>query len=340
MVENINVSQHLPEDLDQIMEENGFASQLHQLSSADLKYIDMLSIDTSHLERPPTLEEIEEPQYKFEVNLPGDHSGKNTWVYSSELKKVYIKMNKTFIVNVSFNNEQLFNSTYKSLFLRIVPVFLAPEDNHLMVNRCLNHQSSQNESENDHLKYHIAVCKQPSNAQYEGKFDAINYGDRLSIKIPMANTQCRVEETIGLEFLCQNSCTSGINRRCTAMIFALETSDRIIIGKRLLQFKICSCPKRDKEKEEQQIRDANSKRKAEGNLCQSQKKILKAVIKKEFPIHDTKNVSVNYVLPDQKRAEFVQQAVINAIGCFISENPDNQADWLTYKTSLEQHKFG
>lgn len=131
-------------------------------------------------------------------------------------------MNTTFIVNISYNNYLEMNQHPQQLYLRIMPMFVAPEDLHLPVKRCLNHQSNGD----DQLKAHVVLCRQPAHlAIHEGHQDASTYQERLSIKIAMNSQQPRVDETIGLEFFCQNSCTSGINRRCTALLFALETAE-------------------------------------------------------------------------------------------------------------------
>lgn len=57
-------------------------------------------------------------------------------------------------------------------------------------------------------------------------------------------------EPIQLIFTCQNSCSGGMNRRSTSLIFILENAAGVMYGRRVLHFKVCSCPKRDLVKEE------------------------------------------------------------------------------------------
>lgn len=309
---------------------------IRDINSGDLRSFDetMNLLNTSYLTQPPNADEYENESVNFEVNLTGEHSGKNSWVYSSELRKAYIKMEKAFIVRVSYNNDILMNQTPSNLFLRIMAFFTDPEDSHMPVRRCLNHQKN----DTDDRKNHIFKIIQPQEAQYEGSEEKVNYQDRLSIKIPMDSRSCRVEKPIGMEFLCQNSCTSGINRRCTALIFALETEDNRILGKRVLQFKICSCPKRDKDKEEQ---DRGLKRKAEDIPSGSRKKIFKAIVKKEVPSptggeEDIKSLQATFWLPDRESEVLVRKVVINTIGNYIADTPpsDKRLFWEQYRNTL------
>lgn len=72
---------------------------------------------------------------------------------------------------------------------------------------------------------HILKCYHP-HAKYIGSENAQLFGDRLSIVVPLdrptVNESGIASETIKWEFLCQNSCATGINRKSTAVIFTLE----------------------------------------------------------------------------------------------------------------------
>lgn len=100
MVEDVKHIQDLSDDLMGLsqLDSQELNRQLQKIDNVEFLENFLLDTDISHLHKPPTLEEIEETQYRFEVNLPGEHSGKNTWVYSTELKKVFIKMQKGMIL--------------------------------------------------------------------------------------------------------------------------------------------------------------------------------------------------------------------------------------------------
>lgn len=150
-------------------------------------------------------------------------------------------MNTPFTIAISYKNSE-FHQQPSNLYLRIIPVFTEPEDHHVPVNRCKHHSSDINP--------HILACKNQA-ARHDGETSETNYGRRLCAIIPLSSRAPEVTDNITLEFYCQNSCATGINRRATALIFSLETEGKEIVGKRLMYFKVCSCPKRDKVKEEQ-----------------------------------------------------------------------------------------
>lgn len=60
---------------------------------------------------------------------------------------------------------------------------------------------------------------------------------------------------VNYQFMCKNSCPSGMNRRAVDVIFTLEDGCGQVLGRRKLSVRVCSCPKRDKEKEEKEFRE-------------------------------------------------------------------------------------
>lgn len=77
---------------------------------------------------------------------------------------------------------------------------------------------------------HILKCCHP-NTQYVGEESAQVFGQRLSVLVPLdrpvVNDDGHASESLMLEFMCQNSCTTGINRKSTAVVFTLE-NDRLV----------------------------------------------------------------------------------------------------------------
>ena len=53
--------------------------------------------------------------------------------------------------------------------------------------------------------------------------------------------------------MCLGSDVGGINRRPLKVIFTLETSQEVVVGRKVFDVRICSCPKRDKHQEEERI---------------------------------------------------------------------------------------
>jgi hypothetical protein len=182
----------------------------------------------------PSLAEID-TDYRFDVRLPLQNSEKGSWVYSAKLNKIFIKTKYDLNISTVFDNP-----ANEPLFLRamLVPTHIEKAKDSLVL--CPNHRQNQPD-------LHILRCTK-EDCTYEGTENGYYTHDRLSVVAPLSNMASN--EPLCFQFLCQNSCTGGINRRSTSIIFTLENKNREILGKRTKNIKICSCPKRDKEKEE------------------------------------------------------------------------------------------
>lgn len=213
-----------------------------------------------HLNKTPTLDEHHDPVFNFNVDLNGETSGKSSWMFSSRLNKVYVKMGQACTFNISYQA-----LTGHELYVRAMMVCSAPEDMHQPVFRCENHRCSDSSNLKlpDVVKTHVMRCFNPS-AQYVGTEQGVAFKDRLAVIIPLGSTvKDQASLNVSLEFVCQNSCRI-INRRATAIIFTLEDAQGQILGKKSLHLKVCSCPKRDKQKEEESLGPA--KRKSDTHL--------------------------------------------------------------------------
>jgi tumor protein p63 len=74
---------------------------------------------------------------------------------------------------------------------------------------------------------------------------------RHSVVTPIPNNDpggCN-EVALAYKFMDLGSCSGGLNRRETAIVFTLELEDSVI-GRKVLPLRICTCPKRDMEQEE------------------------------------------------------------------------------------------
>lgn len=196
----------------------------------------------------PDLEKVD-CGYNFDVFLNGDS---NNWIYSPDLDKIFIKISSVMNVHLSYR------PLNENLYVRAMILYSNPDDMHLPVKRCPNHSTNDQTSHADH----ILKCCDP-HAEYRGNGDGAVFKDRLSITVPL--TQMNRDDngnasmSIGYEFGCQNSCSRGINRRTTSIMFTLENEQMQILGKRAIQVKVCSCPKRDCDRE---LSEKPSKRKA------------------------------------------------------------------------------
>ncbi|XP_051162743.1 tumor protein p73 [Leptopilina boulardi] len=177
----------------------------------------------------------------FQLMLNQQASTKH-WIYSQSLAKVFINMDE--VLPLRFKWEPAING----LFLRTQMVYVLEQYRSEPVLRCHNHMAM---TRKDHFEVdnltnrHVVRCVD-RNSTYEE-----TQSGHLSIRTPLGTPEVGTAYVpVHFKFLCKNSCTSGMNRRATEMIFTLEDEHQNVLGRRRLQVRICSCPKRDKEKEE------------------------------------------------------------------------------------------
>lgn len=178
--------------------------------------------------------------YSFDMHIdPGENQN---WLFNPKIGKVYIKLNSVMKVALSYKPHGTSN-----LYLRAMILYSSPDDMHLQVKRCANHRVSMDNQgpyklrigsdvfvilkifnfffKQDVPPAHILKCCHP-NTQYIGNENAQVFGQRLSILVPLdrpvVNEEGYASESLMLEFMCQNSCTTGINRKSTAVVFTLE----------------------------------------------------------------------------------------------------------------------
>ncbi|XP_047537919.1 tumor protein 63 isoform X3 [Vanessa atalanta] len=68
-----------------------------------------------------------------------------------------------------------------------------------------------------------------------------------------------VKNAHAFQFVCKNSCSTGINRRPIDVIFTLEDVSGAVLGRHVVGARVCSCPRRDMLADEKQ---AGGKRRA------------------------------------------------------------------------------
>lgn len=205
-----------------------------------------------HWNRHPNLLQIKS-NYDFEVTVSPDNTGV---VYDDE--KLFIKMNSKMTFGVSYREV----NRNEGLWLRAMIVFIKPAEMPSAVKRCANHRTSTASIENPSMTASIIKINDPK-AMYLGTENGETFFERLSVLVPMEKVAYdedgKVVNSVGVEFGCQNSCSSGINRRPTAIVFTLENHNCELLGKSVIEFKVCSCPKRDAEREREPKRKNDSK---------------------------------------------------------------------------------
>lgn len=192
-----------------------------------------------HLSRIPNIGPISSA-YEFEVLVPAD----NNVVFNPP--KLYIKMNSKMTITAAYRQQH----PNEKLLVRAMIIFSQPAEMACPVKRCANHRIISNEPEAKNAS--ILKVNDPK-AIYHGREDGQTFSERLSVVVPLESNELddsgRITQSIGLEFGCQNSCSSGINRKPTSIVFTLENLMGELIGKSAIEFKVCSCPKRDSDRD-------------------------------------------------------------------------------------------
>lgn len=188
------------------------------------------------------------------------------------MDKVFIKMEKTLPLRFTWDPPT------EGLYLRTAMVFMLEQYRSDPVRRCHNHMAPTNivnQNMDEHRIKHVVHCVNHSSSIYEEK------NEHLSILTPLNTPEPgSLYVPVCYKFLCKNSCSSGLNRRPTELVFTLEDYRNHIIGRRKLLVRVCSCPKRDKQKEEAEVAPPPKRKLA----IPAGKKILSSVDKHVFKV--------------------------------------------------------
>lgn len=224
----------------------------------------------AHFYQLPITENLE-TAWDFKIELNAESAGKTSWMYSTKLNKVFVKINTALNVHASYKIVE----PNQVLYVRAMIVYTSNNDLAEPVMKCPNHKAQSNIADPEH----ILRCTVPT-TQYVGVENGKLFMDKLAVIVPM--NEIAHNEPLKLIFTCQNSCSGGMNRKMTSIIFTLENADCRILGRQLMNFKVCSCPKRDREKDEESNTKAlPKKRKAEPAAPSTSKKVAMTIVKQE-----------------------------------------------------------
>ena len=82
---------------------------------------------------------------------------------------------------------------------------------------------------------------------------------RLSVVLPLLHdVPDPSSPSCFIKFMCLGSDAGGPNRRPMQVIFTLENTQCSVLGRDILNIKICCCPKRDKTTEEKKFVTSNT----------------------------------------------------------------------------------
>lgn len=158
--------------------------------------------------------------------------------YSQLLNKLYIAKDIEVEIVFTWNEAQKNDGEIPSQ-IRALCVYEREEDRSKPVQVCSEH-NPRGQADGSLI---ISSCD-------EDRYEFNNRTGRYSLVIPVNAAEDGKKE-ISIKFLCKNSCREGLNRRPTIMLITLENQSEEIIGRVKFGVKICSCPKRDRMKDEE-----------------------------------------------------------------------------------------
>ncbi|XP_069691844.1 uncharacterized protein [Periplaneta americana] len=175
--------------------------------------------------------------HNFQFKVDNSFSGRN-WEYSEDMNKLFINIDT--VIHFGFKCEP---DPY-GFFVRALPVYSGAESFQEPVLRCFDHRINTGPDKEMNMS---VVLSDNSNAIYEQDEASGRVSVKVGLDCPQAGTEWVV---VSFRFMCKNSCVSGMKRRPTEIIFTLEKESGTVVGREKLNVRICSCPKRDKRKEE------------------------------------------------------------------------------------------
>lgn len=212
----------------------------------------------------PSLEEFA-GVYNFSAHVSESNGGngfaRSSYGYSSLLNQVFINIHKLLMVNFNLNHIEGYE---QGLYIRAMPVYSCTDYIRVPVDRCDMHFM---EDDRDRKAHQGNVCRCPNfnnaghvvRAHSSGTMYSYDpQSKRHSVIVPLSKLPAGSRSfTVLYSFSCKTSCPKGMQRRPIKVIFTLETSSGNVMGRCAMSVKICSCPKRDKERMERDTQKDN-----------------------------------------------------------------------------------
>ncbi|XP_071479682.1 tumor protein 63-like [Diadema antillarum] len=176
--------------------------------------------------------------YDFQINLgqPTSQAAKSvSWTYSPILKKLFVDKDKSCPIQF-----KTVNPPPQGSYIRVLPIFKQAENLAEPVTRCPNHVGPPDDMSANHL----VLCSDPSTQYFTDQ------NGRHQLCVPYIAPQVGTEFSKYLfSFKCFISCVGGLNRRKIQLLFTLENNN-VVLGRRVLDVRVCACPGRDRKSEE------------------------------------------------------------------------------------------
>ncbi|CAG4968172.1 unnamed protein product [Parnassius apollo] len=214
----------------------------------------------------------------FVVEIKGTETDKKKYLYSARLNRIYVNMGVNFPVHFSWDAAKQVLLYPTGLYVRATVVFSDQSQAEKRVERCLQHIHEPNNPGSETIVKHVLRSARDLGT------DGLYYCGQPDRPDSWLSVLLHLSAPAGhaYQFVCKNSCSSGINRRNIAIIFTLEDSHGTILGRQSVGVRSCSCPKRDLSRDEKE--EGKGKRKMKQPQSETHKKLKIEVLENDEEI--------------------------------------------------------
>ncbi|XP_014361229.2 cellular tumor antigen p53 [Papilio machaon] len=186
----------------------------------------------------------------FGVEIKGSETDKKKFMYSARLNRIYVDMGVEFPVHFTWDTrKQHALSPHVDLYVRATVVFSDDAQAEKRVERCLQHAHEPNNPGDEAIVRNVlrsARALGTAGVHYCGAARRPDSWLSVLVRLPQPAPHA-------YQFVCKNSCSSGINRRNTAIVFTLEDHLGQILGRQSVGARVCACLKRDMRRDEDEL---------------------------------------------------------------------------------------
>ncbi|XP_068623310.1 cellular tumor antigen p53 [Battus philenor] len=207
-------------------------------------------IPQSPLGPPPT--ENFAGSLNFSVEISGSEVDKKKYLYSATMNRIYVDMEVNFPIHFDWDviKQSLMYPKGQDMYIRATVVFSDESQAGKRVERCLQHTHEANNPGNKVTVKNVLRSTRALDTAgvfYCGKVESPDSWFSVVVRFPAPGVHA-------YQFVCKNSCSSGINRRNIAIIFTLEDERGEVLGRQSVGARVCACPRRDLRRDEDETR--------------------------------------------------------------------------------------
>ncbi|BES88048.1 P53 DNA-Hypothetical protein domain [Nesidiocoris tenuis] len=176
----------------------------------------------------------------------------NSCLYSKMLNQVFVRMSNIIHLHFRVNQE---NAPVKEMFIRATLIYCGADNMAVPVRRCPLHSLEDDPLSLAHADgaCRCAEYKLVGHVIRSTSTSAVYCYDqetgRHSVVVPIRHGL----HDLLYSYACKSSCSRGMERRLARTVFTLEDENGNVFGRSSVNVKICSCPKRDMERQEKEF---------------------------------------------------------------------------------------